>query len=83
MFKLLSSYKSKRIVVELANGKQLAGTVIEVRPAGYAPGNRSGNLCHSYFSNRGSLGKDEPFACMTSSMADQKNKHPNLNKSVL
>jgi hypothetical protein len=30
MFKLLSEYKGKRIVVELANGKRLSGTVIEV-----------------------------------------------------
>jgi hypothetical protein len=29
---LLSSYKGKRIVVELVNGKQLAGIVIEVGP---------------------------------------------------
>ncbi len=32
MFTQLSSYKGERIVVELANGKQLAGTVIEVDP---------------------------------------------------
>jgi hypothetical protein len=30
MVDLLSSYKGNRIVVELSNGKQLAGTVIEV-----------------------------------------------------
>jgi hypothetical protein len=34
MFDFLSSYKGNRIIVELTNGKQLIGTVIEVGPQG-------------------------------------------------